>query len=60
MLGICVFDVYGMALILLHQSGAKLMEDYEGIDKWLISDIIENINVREPYFIWQPLSKDKI
>ena len=30
--GICLFDVYGMALILLHQSGAKLLKDYELID----------------------------
>jgi len=26
--GIFEFDVYGMALILLHQSGAKVVEDY--------------------------------
>jgi len=29
----CLFDVYGMALMVLHQSGAKLLNLYAHIDE---------------------------
>jgi len=33
----CLFDVYGMALMVLHQSGAKLLNLYGQFDFCLIS-----------------------
>ena len=42
-LGMRVFVVYGMTLMISHQSGAKLVEDYVILDIYLVYDIMPAI-----------------